>query len=103
VPADLVAQLLEAGASVNDPSGLCNLQPLHLACMPRVRSVKQVRQKLSVLSRRPTDKFELQPKPLPKKCLTEAWAGQSPVLSPVLDSTTFSDTSAVARACLHPE
>jgi hypothetical protein len=43
LPAELVKQLLDAGASVNDPSGLCQLQPLHLACMPRISSVGQVR------------------------------------------------------------
>jgi hypothetical protein len=42
MPAELVKQLLDAGASVNDPSDLCELQPLHLACMPRVRSAAQV-------------------------------------------------------------
>jgi hypothetical protein len=43
IHAELVKQLLDAGASVNDASGLCQLQPLHLACMPQVTSAEQVR------------------------------------------------------------
>jgi hypothetical protein len=42
--AELVKQLLDAGASATEPSGLCQLQPLHLACMPPfVNPVGQVR------------------------------------------------------------
>jgi hypothetical protein len=43
VPAGLVKQLLDAGADINDPCGICQLQPLHLACMPCIIDDVQVR------------------------------------------------------------
>jgi hypothetical protein len=42
VPTELVEQLLDAGACVDSPANTCGLQPLHLACMPKVCSIEQV-------------------------------------------------------------
>jgi hypothetical protein len=43
-PAELVKQLLAVGASVSDPGEKGRwLQPLHLACMGRIRNKEQVR------------------------------------------------------------
>jgi hypothetical protein len=47
--ADLVEQLLAAGASVSEPEDNALLQPLHLACMGRIQSPEQVRRQLCML------------------------------------------------------
>jgi hypothetical protein len=43
VHAELARQLLDQGLPIEDPSGICQLQPLHLACLPKVYDAEQVR------------------------------------------------------------